>query len=199
MEWIRSTCPDAEQLDLYYVAEVHANDCTVGVNQQSPRAVTDDGYTAVEAYHAAKVLIEWTGAETKLLMHTYDGPDIAGIMKAHEQQGRINELGKCNTKFHPTSTKALLRGPGFQNLLRQHNKHVLNYLTSGAFKRVLLENNRGPLIVMHGGIIPRAMRGFTPTIVTRVGVHVGRDHGKLRRRRPAGAGLWRLRHSAWVP
>ncbi|CAM9729228.1 unnamed protein product [Sphacelaria rigidula] len=158
---IKSACPDAEQLDPYYIAQGHAVDCAVEAYRKPPQAVTEGGYLAVETYHAAKVHTAWTDAGTELLVLAYDDPDAVGIIKSHEQRERKDKVQKVVRKFHPMSTAALPRGSGFQSFFRQNNKHVRNYLASNAFERELSENHDGPLIVTYGSRLPPTLRGHT--------------------------------------
>lgn len=200
MQWIRFACPDAEQLDPYYVAHGHAVDYAVETHREPPQAVTEGGYPAVEAYHAGKLCTEWTDAGTELLVLAYDDPDTVGIIKAYEQRARTDKLRKRVTKFRPTSAAALPRGAGFQALLGKNNKHVRNNLASGTFKRVLLDNNSGPLIVTYGARIPFALNGITPAApARRKGPSQRKQGGGLRPRYPVGESLWRRRRSVWVP
>ncbi|CAM9678275.1 unnamed protein product, partial [Sphacelaria rigidula] len=92
VQWIRSVCPDAEQPEPYYMAHGHAVDYAVEAHREPPQTVTEDGYPAVEAYHAAKVRAEWTNDKTELLVLAHDDPDMVGIIKAPEQRGRTEKI-----------------------------------------------------------------------------------------------------------
>lgn len=157
--WVRITCPDAEQLDPYYVGHCHAVGYTVESHRESPQAVTEAGYPAVEAYHAVKGPINRRTSGRRRLSRCTD------------------KLEKCGTKFHPTYTKPRLRGPSFQSLLHENSKHGRNYEAAHAFKRILLENNEGTSIITHGVSMPPVLRGFTSTAAAVVGGHVGRERG----------------------
>ncbi|CAM9803097.1 unnamed protein product, partial [Sphacelaria rigidula] len=134
-QWIRSACPDAEQLDPFYVAQGHAVDYATEVHREPPQAATEGGYPAVESYHVDKVHTEWTDAGTESLIVAHDDPDAVGRIKAREQRGRTEKMRKGQTTSRPTSTKALPRGSGFQNWLRGNSKQARNYLASGVFER----------------------------------------------------------------
>ena len=84
-QWIRSTCPDAEQLDPFYVAQGHVVDSATEVHRRPPQAVTEGRYPAVQTYRADKLRADRTDAATELLILAHDDPDAEEIIKAHEQ------------------------------------------------------------------------------------------------------------------
>lgn len=85
VKWAISACPAAEKLDPYYVAPGHAVDYAVQAHRETPQAVPEGGYPALEAYHAAMVRTEWTNAWAEMLVFAYEDPDTLGITKAHER------------------------------------------------------------------------------------------------------------------
>ena len=57
VQWIRSACPDAEQLDPFYAAQGHEVDIAPELHREAPQSVTEGGYLALKC-HADKMHTE---------------------------------------------------------------------------------------------------------------------------------------------